>query len=211
MQNFLSLLVYFVILIISLSFHEMAHAIVSYILGDDTAKMQNRVSLNPFKHLDPFLSFILPLSLIVFGLPVFGGAKPVMVNSRKLKWGDYGMALVALAGPLANFLLAFICFGFATVFLKASTSSGIGQILLLATQVNLGLMLFNLIPIPPLDGSKVLYALMPESTQGVMDKLEASLLPIFIVIMLMSHLIAIYINQVSVAIIQLFRLVFPIT
>ena len=91
--------IYLVVVLVAVSVHESAHALVSYLLGDDTAKLQKRISLNPLNHIDPFMSVLLPVLLMMMKLPAFGGAKPVTVNSRKIKYGDYGMALVALAGP----------------------------------------------------------------------------------------------------------------
>ena len=103
-------LIAFVIVLVSMIFHELAHGLVAYWLGDDTAKSEGRLTLNPTKHLDPFLSILLPLMMFISGGPVFGGAKPVPVNSRNLKHGVWGMALVAIAGPLTNFALALVGF-----------------------------------------------------------------------------------------------------
>ena len=110
MSNILTIICIIVIILISMMLHELAHGVVAYLLGDDTAREEGRLTLNPLKHLDPFLSLILPLFLLISGGPVFGGAKPVPVNSRNLKYGVWGMALVAIAGPFTNFLLAFLAF-----------------------------------------------------------------------------------------------------
>ncbi len=91
-------------------FHELAHGFMAYFLGDDTAKEEGRLTLNPLKHLDPLLSVALPLLLFMTGGPIFGGAKPVPVNSKNLKYGVWGMAMVAVAGPLMNFVIAFVAF-----------------------------------------------------------------------------------------------------
>ena len=90
--------------------HEVMHGYASYWLGDDTAKMQGRLSLNPIKHIDPFLTILLPVALALSGGPIFGGAKPVPFNPLNIKYGEWGVALVAMAGPITNFLLAFIIF-----------------------------------------------------------------------------------------------------
>ncbi len=166
-------LIAFVIVLVSMIFHELAHGLVAYWLGDDTAKSEGRLTLNPTKHLDPFLSILLPLIMFISGGPVFGGAKPVPVNSRNLKHGVWGMALVAIAGPLTNFVLALVGFliGYYTgVFI---TGVGIwGEILADVVTINLGFGVFNLIPIPPLDGSRVLYAIAPDEVRNVMAQME---------------------------------------
>lgn len=166
-EYIVGVLIAFVIVLVSMIFHELAHGLVAYWLGDDTAKSEGRLTLNPTKHLDPFLSILLPLIMFISGGPVFGGAKPVPVNSRNLKHGVWGMALVAIAGPLTNFVLALVGFliGYYTgVFM---TGAGIwGEILADVVTINLGFGVFNLIPIPPLDGSRVLYAIAPDGVRN---------------------------------------------
>lgn len=160
-----------VAIVVSMVIHEMTHAYVSYWLGDDTAKLHNRLSINPIRHLDPVMSILLPLTLAVVGGPIFGGAKPVPYNPANIKWGDWGAALVALSGPFSNLLLAFV--GYATVVLIAPKSSDIiGTFLPLFISVNLGFFIFNLLPVPPLDGSRVLYALAPEYVKRFMESIE---------------------------------------
>lgn len=198
------LLLYFIIILVSISIHEAAHALMSYRLGDDTAKLQGRVSLNPLRHLDPFMSLLLPMALAFMGLPVFGGAKPVQINHLKVKWGDYGMALIALAGPIANFIQAFVAFGVAAIALSLNNELLfiIGRI---AFQVNLGFMLFNLIPIPPLDGSRVLYALSPESFQRILYQMERyGLILIMFVVLFANEALILYITKMSDFIQQIF-------
>lgn len=167
------LILVFVITTFSMVLHELAHGIVAYWLGDDTAKNDGRLSLNPLKHIDPVMTIILPLTLALVGGPIFGGAKPVPINTRKLKWGEWGFALVAIAGPLTNFILAFICFliGHFSNTLMLS-SSFLGIVTTAGMMINLGFMIFNLIPIPPLDGSRVLYALAPDGFRDMMQKFE---------------------------------------
>ena len=167
------LILVFVITTSSMVLHELAHGIVAYWLGDDTAKNDGRLSLNPLKHIDPVMTIILPLTLALVGGPIFGGAKPVPINTRKLKWGEWGFALVAIAGPLTNFILAFIFFliGHFSNTLMLS-SSFLGIVTTAGMMINLGFMIFNLIPIPPLDGSRVLYALAPDGFRDVMQKFE---------------------------------------
>jgi len=163
------------VILISMVLHELAHGFVAYKLGDDTAKTDGRLTLNPLKHLDPVLSIAMPLLLLLTGGPVFGGAKPVPVDSHKLKHGPWGMALVAIAGPLTNILLAFLGF-LLGYFTGAFTMAGLvtlwGQVMSSFVMVNLGFGIFNLIPIPPLDGSRVLYAIAPDPVRSLLEKME---------------------------------------
>lgn len=172
MEFILEIIIVLVVILFSMMLHELAHGLVAYRLGDDTAKEDGRLTLNPLKHLDPWLSVAMPLLLLISGGPIFGGAKPVPVNSYKLKHGPWGMALVAIAGPLMNFLIAFVAFliGF---YSGALSSSGIaGEIFGNLVMVNLGFGIFNLIPIPPLDGSRVLYAISPDPIRDLLDRIE---------------------------------------
>lgn len=152
--------------------HELAHGLVAYWLGDNTAKAEGRLTLNPLKHLDPILSVLMPLMLFLSGGPIFGGAKPVPINTRNLKYGAWGMALVAIAGPITNFLIAFVAF-LIGYFSGGLFAAGLmGTIWGYLVSVNLGFGVFNLIPIPPLDGSRVLYAIAPDGVREVMTKME---------------------------------------
>ena len=160
-----------VVILFSMTLHEAMHAFTGYWLGDDTAKMMGRLTLNPIKHIDPFLTILLPVMLAVAGLPVFGGAKPVPFNPHNVRWGDFGAALVALAGPLTNLFIAFL--GFGVWVLAGAPADGIaGQVFSTIIAVNLGFFIFNLIPIPPLDGSRVIYALAPEFVKRGMEVME---------------------------------------
>jgi Zn-dependent protease len=163
MLNILQNLIYTVpAVLIAICFHEFAHGFVSYKLGDPTPKYEGRLSLNPKNHLDPLGT----LALILFH---FGWAKPVMVNPQYYKNKKFGMVQVALAGPLMNFLMAFLSLLLYGVFLKYGYYIRIPDFLysylltffVMTTTINLGLGIFNLIPVPPLDGSKVLNAILP--------------------------------------------------
>ena len=163
-----------IIIVGSVILHELAHGLVAYWLGDDTAKKAGRLTLNPFKHIDPYMSIIVPVVLYLINAPVFGGAKPVPVNFNNLKWREWGMALVALAGPFANFLIAFIAFllGHFTGALYDPSNETLLFISQEIVFINLGFMIFNLIPIPPLDGSRVLYAISPNGVRTFLDSIE---------------------------------------
>ena len=172
MSWIVSLLIVLGVILVSMILHELAHGVVAYWLGDDTAKREGRLTLNPLKHLDPVLSVVMPLLLLAMGMPILGGAKPLPINTRNLKHGVWGMALVAVAGPLTNILLAFVAFviGYATGALMDLGVAGV--ICWRFITVNLGFGVFNLIPIPPLDGSRVLYALAPDGVRRVMEGME---------------------------------------
>src|SRR5262245_3804270 len=101
-----TLLISIPVLLMSISLHEAMHALVGYWLGDDTAKHQGRITLNPLAHVDPFLTIALPILLILAGAPAFGAAKPVEIDFRRLKWDEFGGAIVGVVGPLTNFAIA---------------------------------------------------------------------------------------------------------
>lgn len=173
--NPLYIIIVLVIIVGSVIFHELAHGVVAYWLGDRTAKDAGRLTLNPIKHIDPYMSILVPVVLYILRAPVFGGAKPVPVNYHNLKWREWGMALVALAGPLTNFLLAFIAFliGYFTGALSGDGGELIYFVFAEIIYINLGFMIFNLVPIPPLDGSRVLYAISPDTVRSVLSRIEA--------------------------------------
>ncbi len=143
----------YVIIIMSAIFHEYAHAWAAFALGDPTAKRAGRLTLNPIAHMDPFGTVILPLILLFTGGIFIGYAKPVPFNPYNLKDQKYGIAKVAIAGPLSNFIIAFI-FSMVLRFVNLPNVWTIFVSLIIYVNIILGL--FNLIPIPPLDGSKLL-------------------------------------------------------
>jgi Zn-dependent protease len=154
MDPILGIIIYIVILLFSVVFHEVAHGLVAERLGDPTARFSGRLTLNPVPHIDPVGSILLPAILYFLGLPMLGAAKPVPVDYRNIRNFKLGLILVSIAGPITNFILAILA---ALVYRYAPNLSDIGEVLLLITvRVNLILGVFNLIPIPPLDGSKVL-------------------------------------------------------
>ncbi len=152
------------ILIMSVVIHEVSHGLVADKLGDPTAKLAGRLTLNPLKHLDLFGSVIVPALSYFLGGFIFGWAKPVPYNPYNLRPGRWSEASVALAGPASNFILAVI-FG---LFVRYGIGHGFNEATLhissLIVFVNILLMVFNLMPIPPLDGSKILFAFFPEKT-----------------------------------------------
>ena len=187
----LKIVIVLIIAIASVILHELSHGLVAYWLGDHTAKDAGRLTFNPVKHIDPYMSILVPVVLYIIGAPVFGGAKPVPVNYRNLKWNEWGMALVALAGPFTNFLLAFIFFLIGHFSGLFSLSSGnIGSFIIVeAVYINLGFMIFNLIPIPPLDGSRVLYAIAPDGFRNILANLERyGIIIVYMMILLFGNL-----------------------
>lgn len=152
-------LIYFIIVVTSLTVHEFAHGYTAWLKGDRTAKADGRLSLNPIRHLDPLGTLVFILTALHFRMPV-GWAKPVPVNPMNLDNPKRDMVLVAFAGPLSNMVFAFLC-GYLFILLPINEKSIIGLFLILFTQVNLGLAIFNLIPIPPLDGSNIVKGLLP--------------------------------------------------
>ncbi len=159
-----------IILAISITCHEFMHAYVSYRLGDDTARLSGRLTLNPLAHIDPFLTVLMPIILyLLTGIPI-GAAKPVPFNPNRLRNGEIGAAFVAIAGPLTNLALAL----FVSVWLRLLPASNLAASFLeLFILVNVSFFIFNLIPFPPLDGSRVLFALAPESLRQVMRRIES--------------------------------------
>jgi Zn-dependent protease len=199
-----------VVILFSMTFHELMHGFVAYWLGDDTAKHQGRLSLNPIRHIDPFMTIILPIVLAISGLPIFGGAKPVPFNPLNIRWGEWGAALVALAGPLTNFLIAFISFG---VWILVGTPAYgiIGQIFTLLIYVNLGFVVFNMIPIPPLDGSRVLYALAPEFIKRGMEMIERyGIIVVFAIILIAGSGLGMFMSTIISFFISVFSHIFII-
>ena len=195
------------VILISMTLHEAMHAYASYWLGDDTAKMQGRLTLNPIKHIDPFMTILLPLLLAMSGAPVFGGAKPVPFNPNKVQGEEWGIAMVAIAGPLINFLIAFLTFGLWVLINPGSDIAN--QIFLTAIYVNLGFFVFNMIPIPPLDGSRLLYALAPDFFRNIMESIEKfGVFFVFIFVLLASPVLMSFMSDSMAAIFNLFRLIF---
>lgn len=171
-------------LIISLACHEAMHAYIAHALGDRTAHDEGRLTLNPMKHIDLFTSVLLPFMLILFHMPPFFAAKPVPFNPSQVRWGEYGVALVGVAGPFTNLFLAV----FAAVIIKGfdvAIGTDMFRALAVFVQVNIGFFVFNMIPIPPLDGSRLLYAFAPDPVRRIMEAIESVGFLAIIMIMLL--------------------------
>jgi len=156
----MEIIITFAILLFSAIVHEVSHGLMAEKLGDDTAREEGRITLNPIPHIDLFGSILLPLLLLLAHSPIiFGAAKPVPVNFGNLKNPKTGMALVSLAGPASNFILAII----GAVIIKVGIANSVAYpILIQFIFINLVLGTFNLVPIPPLDGSKILASFAPD-------------------------------------------------
>lgn len=190
------LLTFAVILLVSISVHEMMHAFTAHRLGDPTAHEEGRITLNPLAHIDPVLTILLPTALVFMGLPPILAAKPVPFRPDLVRGGDWGAALVALAGPISNFVLAV----FGAIFLQVADvmpgTLAFNTIMLFIT-LNVGLFVFNLIPFPPLDGSRVLYAFAPEPVRKVMETIESfGMVAILLFILLAYQFIAPVISNI---------------
>jgi len=157
---------YFLVIVPSAIIHEYAHGWAADRMGDPTAKYAGRLTLNPIAHIDLWGTIIMPILLLMLsgGQFLFAYAKPVPYNPYNLKNQKWGPSLVAIAGPAANFLLA-LCFAIVLRFLPAAST--FASLISIIVYANIMLMVFNLVPIPPLDGSKVLYALLPDSARNV--------------------------------------------
>ena len=171
--DFARVLVGFLVLLLSLTFHEAAHAWSADRLGDPTARQLGRVSLNPAVHIDPIGTIVFPLIAMVTGIPLIGWAKPVPVNTINLRehWKRKFM-LIAAAGPASNLLLAGVAAVFVRVLGFESAAGWVFQFLLFMVVVNVLLAVFNMVPVPPLDGGNVLAGLLRGRAYEVFDSLR---------------------------------------
>ncbi|HEX8147217.1 MAG TPA: site-2 protease family protein [Pyrinomonadaceae bacterium] len=194
------LIIYIVVLLLAISAHEAAHAWMSHKFGDDTAYLLGRVTLNPVAHTDPIGTLLIPIASFIFaavggplaGIPLIGWGKPTPVNPLRWRNKDVANIMVSIAGILANltiFLIALVAFKvvqYSGLLVDggalASVREPIVTLLFFALSMNLGLAIFNLLPIPPLDGSKVLYTFLPASAAPTIELMERFSFIILIVI-----------------------------
>lgn len=163
MDHLLFSVVAILAMLISLSTHEFSHALMGFVLGDHTARRMGRLTLNPIAHIDPIGTVLIPLLGAISGFPLIGWAKPVPFNPHNLKYPKWGPTFVALAGPLSNFLLAFVylfLLRFVLTVLHLELTNLLVMFLLVLSIINVVLGIFNFIPVPPLDGSKLLHSLL---------------------------------------------------
>jgi Zn-dependent protease len=164
--------VFIALFLFAITFHEVSHGWIAYLLGDPTAKESGRLTLNPLRHIDPLWTIAFPVLLVFLGMPAIGMAKPVPVNYLNLRRPKQGMIWVGLAGPCSNLLCA--------VVLSTLYRWWPWNVWLLATYLNLGLAVFNLVPIPPLDGSRVLIGILPSEWARRYHRLEPFGFPILL-------------------------------
>jgi len=167
-QTLSALVAVAIFLVIGFPVHEFAHALAAWRLGDGTAKLFGRLTLNPLVHLDPLGSGILAISALVGGFFI-GWAKPTPVNPSMLRYGHRGEAIVAAAGPLSNLVLAILAAAVIRIFIALELTPSpalefVGLVITWFLVINISLFIFNLLPLPPLDGSKVLFAFLPPRT-----------------------------------------------
>ncbi len=195
------------IILISMTLHEAMHAFTGYWLGDNTAKEEGRLTLNPIAHIDPFLTVLLPIILLISGGPIFGGAKPVPFNPSRVRYGELGAMLVGVIGPLTNLLIAFLLFAFV-----ALTGGAVAaEILNLAILVNLGFFIFNMIPIPPLDGSRLLYYLAPDPARRIMVSMEVyGIVVIFAMVLFFGQFFGQYMQAAVSFFVNIFAAIFGV-
>jgi len=160
----IGLLIWICVFLITVTIHEVSHGLVAFLCGDSTAYRMGRLSFNPLKHIDPFGTVVLPIMLMMMGAPPIGMAKPVPVNFRALRDPKRHMVLVALAGPVTNLVFAALLAGLFHIFQNT--------IILFAIYFNIGIAVFNLIPIPPLDGGRIAAGLLPDSIAYTLGRIE---------------------------------------
>jgi len=191
-------------LVIAIVFHEVSHGYVAKLLGDPTAYERKRLSLNPLRHVDPVGTVLLPGALALAGLPVFGWAKPVPVNAQRLRNPRYGMMAVAAAGPGSNLIMAGI--GAVALGLVARTYAGVEPGAITAftianltkfIQINIFLALFNLLPIPPFDGSHIVEGVLPRKAARAYAGLHRYAMPLLLVLLVALPSVAPQLDIVS--------------
>jgi len=197
----------FVIFIYSIILHEIAHGLAAEHLGDPTAKLSGRLTLNPLPHIDPFMSILVPLFLAFSGFPIIiGAAKPVPIDPYNLRSPRKDMGFIGLAGPATNLVLAIL---FALTARIVPTSFGLTQLLANVCLLNLVLAIFNLIPIPPFDGGRVMIAILPRQYAKVLASLENFGTLIFLFLLLFPNPLFSLPGIIFGSASAIFRLIFP--
>lgn len=172
-MDYLQIGVWFAAFVVSLTFHEAAHAWTAAKLGDPTARMLGRLSLNPLVHIDPIGTVLFPLIGMFTGAPLIGWARPVPVDVRYLRHPRRDFAIVAAAGPISNLILAVACSSVFAVLPKQGETLGVvALVLVTGVMVNVILAVFNLIPVPPLDGGNILSGVVPNGVAESIDRLR---------------------------------------
>ena len=179
--------VYFFIAVIpSIVLHEVSHGYVAYLFGDSTAKESGRLTLNPLKHIDPFGTILLPALLLIAGLPAFGYAKPVPVNVSRLRDPRRDALYVALVGPFTNILLSAVGYAISELAIHVTYQVWMFQLGAYIGLVNLTLAVFNLLPIPPLDGSAIIERFVPRRHLADYYRFRAAALPIVMILVILD-------------------------
>lgn len=185
---------------VSMAFHEAMHAFTSHWLGDTTASDLGRLTLNPFMHIDMYMTLLLPVGLILLGLPPIFAAKPVPFNPARVKYDEFGAALVGIAGPLTNLLLATISAGILRLVALPDVAF---MAVAIFCAINVAFFVFNMLPIPPLDGSRLLYAFAPEPLQRVMYQIESmGFVFLIIIILVLAPVIGPFLGYANEAILR---------
>ena len=183
------------IILVSITAHEVMHAFVAHKLGDSTALEEGRLTLNPLRHVDIFLTVLLPVVLLILHLPPIFIAKPVPINPERVKYEEFGTALIGIAGPLTNLVLATVVALILHVF---NLGIIVNKFLELFVYINIVFFVFNMIPFPPLDGSRLVYAFAPDSMRRVMLAIEsAGMIALIVFVLLLLPLIGPVISNVT--------------
>lgn len=185
---------------VSMAFHEAMHAFTSHWLGDTTASDLGRLTLNPFMHIDIYMTILLPVGLILLGLPPIFAAKPVPFNPARVKYDEFGAAMVGIAGPLTNLLLAILSAG---ILRFIALPEAAATFMFFFCAINVAFFVFNMLPLPPLDGSRLLYAFAPEPIQKVMYQIEMmGFMFLIVIILVLAPIIGPFLTYANQAILR---------